>query len=277
MLPYFYIDKERMFDMSDLDIKAIPGINTVDGFNPADFVRRSTNADGSTSVYLEAKFRILWFRLHHPNGKLDTEIVRLDDKSACVCCRVYTSKDDPPEQYISKAYSHRYCTEESFGDRFLEIAETIAKGRALADAGYGTQFCFSGDTFTEEIADSPMSLPPEDDLEQPLASVPAAAVLAPPEPEPEPGPAAAKTPVQAAEAEKPAAPKTLQELIDTMTVEEAKGIKVDFGRYAGCTLGQIAVIRPGDLAWYVKNYTGHNIALKAGANVLLRAAEKLAS
>ena len=34
---------------------------------------------------------------------------------------------------------------------------------------------------------------------------------------------------------------------------------------------------PGDLAWYVKNYAGRNIALKAGATVLLNAVEKMAS
>ena len=42
---------------------------------------------------------------------------------------------DPADQFIGKAYSQRFPTEERFGDRFLEIAETVAKGRALADAG----------------------------------------------------------------------------------------------------------------------------------------------
>lgn len=34
---------------------------------------------------------------------------------------------------------------------------------------------------------------------------------------------------------------------------------------------------PGDLAWYVKNYSGHNLALKAGAIKLLEAAGQMAS
>lgn len=261
--------------MNESTGRKIPAINSVDGFNPADFVRVNPADDGSTDVYLDAKYRVLWFRLHHPDGKLDTEIVHLDDKSACVCCRVYVSKSDPPEQYIGKAYSHRFYSQELFGERFLEVAETVAKGRALADAGYGTQFCFSGDTNTEEIADAPIKLPPEDDSELPLASsgpersASSFQALTP-------AMNAGKTAVPDA-AKKTEPPKTLQEIIDTMSLEEAKAVKVDVGRYAGRTLGEIAVIQPGDLGWYVRNYAGKNLALKAGATVLLKAVEAMAS
>lgn len=250
--------------MSDMNAKTIQAINCVDGFNPADYVRVTTDENGNSDAYLEAKFRILWFRLHHPEGKLDPEIVHLDDRSACVCCRVYADKADPPEQYIGKAYSHRFSSQDTpFGDRFLEVAETIAKGRALADAGYGTQFCFSGDTNTAEIADSPVRLPQEDADERPV--VPTAPAAAAPTPTPVPAPAA-----------KPEQPKTLQELISTMSVEEAKAVRVDVGRYAGRTLGEIAMLQPADLSWYVKNYAGRNLALKAGATVLMNEVEKMA-
>lgn len=253
-----------------MNSKAIPAINSVDGFNPADFVRPSTNEDGSSDVYLDAKYRILWFRLHHPQGKLDPEIIHLDDHSACVCCRVYADRSDPPEQYIGKAYSHRFLSQDAFGDRFLEVAETIAKSRALADAGYGTQFCFSGDTGTVGFADSPVKLPPMDAPVQSTMVVPATVQL-PIQTEPK----AIPVPQNDASA-KPAPVKTLQELIDTMTLDEAKAVKIDVGRYAGRTLGEIAVSQPGDIAWYVRNYSGRNLALKAGATVLLNAAEKMA-
>jgi len=246
--------------------KKIPAINSVDGFNPADFVRVSETENGCRDVYLDAKYRVLWFRLHHPEGKLDPEIVHLDEKSACVCCRVYASRNDPPEQFIGKAYSHRFYSQEPFGERYLEVAETVAKGRALADAGYGTQFCFSGDTNTEEIADSPVKLPPEDAGELPYAAPnigDGTRSVARPKPVQTGGP------VQELRSE---APKTLQELIETMSIEEAKAVRVDVGRYAGRTLGEIAMIQPGDLGWYVRNYAGRNLALKAGAAVLLNAA-----
>ena len=260
--------------MSNNSGKMIPALNSVEGFNPSDFVRMNTGEDGSNDAYLDAKYRVLWFRLHHPEGKLDPEIIHLDDKSACICCRVYANKADPPEQFIGKAYSHRFLTDDPFGGRYLEVAETVAKGRALADAGYGTQFCFSGDTNTDEIADSPIHLPPEDVNEQPVVQVNSTPVISPVQTA-EP---AASVPAQSKQSQKsPEAPKTLEELLKTMSIEEAKAVKVDVGRYAGCTLGELAMTHPGDLAWYVKNYAGRNIALKAGATVLLNAVEKMAS
>lgn len=114
----------------------IPAINAVDGFNPADFVRTTVGEEGENDLYLDVKYRLLWFRLHHPNGKIDPELIRVDEKNAIVCCRIYADKADPADQFIGKAYSQRFSTEDRFGDRFLEIAETVAKGRALADAGY---------------------------------------------------------------------------------------------------------------------------------------------
>jgi hypothetical protein len=72
-------------------------------------------------------------------------------------------------------------------------------------------------------------------------------------------------------------PKTVEELAEWMTLDEAKNVKVDFGRYAGNTLGQIAMIKPADLQWYVEHYSGANKAIKAGAMVLLRSAQKMAS
>ena len=64
--------------------------------------------------------------------------------------------------------------------------------------------------------------------------------------------------------------------IEFTPIEQAKNVKVDFGRFSGWTLGEIAVKNPGDLAWYVKNYSGHNLALKAGATKLMEAVGQLA-
>lgn len=155
--------------MSELNTNtnAIPAINAVEGFNPADFVRNTVGEEGESDLYLDVKYRLLWFRLHCPNGKIDPELVHLDEKSAVVCCKVYADKADPADQFIGKAYSQRFPTEERFGDRFLEIAETVAKGRALADAGYGTQFCMNGETLASIIADAPIKMPPDEDAGHP--------------------------------------------------------------------------------------------------------------
>ena len=230
--------------MSESNSNVIPAINAVDGFNPADFVRTTVGEEGENDLYLDVKYRLLWFRLHHPNGKIDPELIRVDEKNAIVCCRIYADKADPADQFIGKAYSQRFSTEDRFGDRFLEIAETVAKGRALADAGYGTQFCMNGDALAGIIADAPIKMPPDEDAGHPGSVV---------------------------------ASFTAQPTADPPAFSQAKAVKVDFGRFSGWSLGEIAMKSPGDLAWYVKNYSGHNLALKAGATKLLETVGQMAS
>ena len=80
--------------MSESNFNVTPAINTVDGFNPADFVRTTVGEEGENDLYLDVKYRLLWFRLHHPNGKIDPELIRVDEKNAIVCCRIYADKAD---------------------------------------------------------------------------------------------------------------------------------------------------------------------------------------
>ena len=70
--------------MSESNSNVIPAINAVDGFNPADFVRTTVGEEGENDLYLDVKYRLLWFRLHHPNGKIDPELIRVDEKNAIV-------------------------------------------------------------------------------------------------------------------------------------------------------------------------------------------------
>lgn len=274
--------------MSESNSNVIPAINAVDGFNPADFVRTTVGEESENDLYLDVKYRLLWFRLHHPNGKIDPELIRVDEKNAIVCCRIYADKADPADQFIGKAYSQRFSTEDRFGDRFLEIAETVAKGRALADAGYGTQFCMNGETLASIIADAPIKMPPDEDAGHPGSVV--ASFTAQPTTDPpvfsqtatapkstQPTQQQVQPPVQQSHASAPEPPKTLDEYLRVMTIEQAKAVKVDFGRFSGWSLGEIAMKSPGDLAWYVKNYSGHNLALKAGATKLLETVGQMAS
>lgn len=265
--------------MNELNTSGIPAINAVEGFNPADFVRNTIGDEGETDLYLDVKYRLLWFRLHRPNGKIDSEIIQIDGRSAVVCCRVYADKSDPADQFIGKAYSQRFSTEERFGDRFLETAETAAKGRALADAGYGTQFCMNGETLASIIADAPIKMPPDEEPEHP-GNVAVTFTAQQPEGYVQMSSGAKtqkETPMQQVKPTASEPPKTLDEYLKIMTLDQAKTVKVDFGRFSGWTLGDIALKNPGDLAWYVKNYSGHNLALKAGATKLLEAVGQMAS
>ena len=44
-------------------------LNMVEGFNPTDYARTITDADGQQSQYLDVQYRKMWFRLRNPNGK----------------------------------------------------------------------------------------------------------------------------------------------------------------------------------------------------------------
>ena len=82
--------------MTETTMQVLHTINAVDGFNPAEFTRNLSNEDGGTSLYLDVKYRLLWFRLHRPQGKISSEIVSVTEKSAIVTCRLYADRSDPP-------------------------------------------------------------------------------------------------------------------------------------------------------------------------------------
>ncbi len=252
--------------MAETAKRIFPAVNAVDGFNPAEFTRELRNEDGSTSLYLDVRYRLLWFRLHRPDGKISSEVIHVDDRSAVVRCRLYNDRNDGAEQFVAQAFAQRFAGEGRYGGRYLETAETAALGRVLAAAGYGTQFCGLSDLPGGVIADAPVEMRrAEADAAAPdgkTAGQPAA-----------PGHLRIE-PVRPSAEEDPQ--QTLEALLDTMTLEDAKAVTVDFGRYAGCPLGDVALRKPGDIEWYARNYRGHNLALRAGAMLLLRAAARKA-
>ena len=151
-----------------------------------------------------------------------------------------------------------------------------------------TQFCMNGDALAGIIADAPIKMPPDEDAGHPGSVV--ASFTAQPTTDPpvfsqtatapkstQPTQQQVQPPVQQSHASAPEPPKTLDEFLRVMTIEQAKAVKVDFGRFSGWSLGEIAMKSPGDLAWYVKNYSGHNLALKAGATKLLETVGQMAS
>ena len=72
-------------------------------------------------------------------------------------------------------------------------------------------------------------------------------------------------------------PMSLDDYLNTMTLEDAKAVKVDCGYNAGKTLGEVGMRKPSDLDWYVQKYNGRNLALKAAAILLVNAAAQRAS
>ncbi len=111
-------------------------------FNASDKI---TNIRGKE--YLEVKWRIVWFRDEHPGGSIETAIASTDPLIMSATVKDETGRilgmghGSPKTQGVSAG-------------RPFEGAETAAIGRALAHAGFGTQF--TGEDEGEHLADSPV-------------------------------------------------------------------------------------------------------------------------
>ena len=111
-------------------------------FNPKDHVMDMRGKD-----YLEVKWRLVWFREEYPTGRIETEVVQHDP--VLMKATVFTD--------LGCTLASGYGTAKMQGvakSRPYEGAETAAIGRALAHAGFGSQF--TGEDEGENLADSPV-------------------------------------------------------------------------------------------------------------------------
>ena len=113
------------------NMSIINGLNKVDGFDPSAFLRRLTGENGEEQFYLDVKYRKLWFRLMHPEGKITKRIIKLENEFAIIESRVYLNRNDTEDAYISCAFAQRWRKEDdAYGLKYVETAETAAVGRA---------------------------------------------------------------------------------------------------------------------------------------------------
>ena len=272
------------------EMTAISELNRVDGFDPSKFMRKLTEVDEngqpSERMYLEVAYRKLWFRLKHPEGAIRKFIREVNDQFAIMEARVYLDRRDPEESYIANAIVKRYFhPEDKLGDKYLEIAETAAVGRALADAGFGIQFTDSSENPESGVVDSPIGVPygmgvntiTGEVMHTPQTPAPAAAnaaVNTAPNSVSMAAPMPQAQPVQSATQAQPSVPAftpemPVEQILPMMTMQFAINYVVDCGHYKGKTLGQVAQETPQSLEWYVTSYRGKNNVLRAAAKFLL--------
>lgn len=115
-------------------------------FNPKDHLMDMRGKD-----YLEVKWRLVWFRDEHPTGKITTAVLSFDPPV------VQATITDADGNLLSTGIGAPKLMGVA-KDRPFEGAETAAIGRALAHAGYGTQF--TGEDEGDNLADSPVARKP---------------------------------------------------------------------------------------------------------------------
>ena len=285
--------------MNEAIVKEMPAIselNHVDGFDPTKFMRKLTETDEngqpSERMYLEVAYRKLWFRLKHPEGAIRKFIREVNDQFAIMEARVYLDRRDPEESYIANAIVKRYFnSEDKLGDKYVEIAETAAVGRALADAGFGIQFTDSSENPESGVVDSPIGMPMGTPYGMPSGMGVNTVTGEVTHTSQTPAPAAANAvqngvsmaapmpqaqPVQSAPQAQPApaapaftATTPVEQILPQMTMQFALNYEVDCGVFKGKKLGQVAQEKPQSLEWYVNAYKGNNNILRAAAKYLL--------
>lgn len=113
-------------------------------FNPSEHL-----IDLKGKAYLQVMWRIVWMREEHPEWGVSTELVERGTGFAIFKATV----SDESNKIISTGFGSETATD--FKD-YLEKAETKAIGRALALAGFGTQFSPELDE-GERIVDAPVA------------------------------------------------------------------------------------------------------------------------
>ena len=138
------------------EVAEIRNLNKVEGFDPRKYMRLIQNEGQAGKYYLDVAYRKLWFRLRYPEGKIVKKILKLTEQVAIVEARVYLNRNDDEDNFISNALAQKYMTADGqFGNKFVELAETAAVGRALSDAGFGLQFADREGDIDPEVTEAP--------------------------------------------------------------------------------------------------------------------------
>ncbi len=246
--------------------EAVKNLNKVEGFDPMNYLRREETENG-ISFYLDTKFRLLWFRLAYPNGRIEKIPKVLNKDYATFEVRIYANANDDAGHFLANGFASRYKNETTeYGKNFVETAETAALGRALKDAGFGTQFCDIALPNDAAFVDSGIQIalgdiggdlpnPEEDGLPDGVEETP-------------------KEVIPKEEKIELSSDMPYEKLMELMTLDEAKKVKVTSGFDTGMTLGEIAIKKPKSIEYYATR-SGNNL-IKAAAAFMLQAAKSAA-
>lgn len=287
-------------------VPVVSELNKVPGFDPLRFLRKTK--DGWN---LDLKIKKLWFRLKYPTGRIKLSALKITDQLAIIEARVYFDKNDT--QPVSSFTSHKE-NKSTPGGLYIESAQHSAIDEALSAAGFGIQFVSAQNTNNSEAfasntpvikQNSEVKLNNEHITKEVKPSVETAKTKSLEtvtdnsdfeeivDDEEESTPVIEQTidtTQSVVESENTEIQETsvtdetytkdmdVDKICSLMSIEEAGNIIVPAGTCKGWTLSQVAERRPVSLKWYLTGYNGDDNILRAGAKMLLNAAEqKMAS
>lgn len=115
----------------------VAALNKVPGFDPLKLMsRRRTPGAEKEERYLDFRYKKLWFRLAHRQGRIRLNKLSVTEQLAIIEAQVYLELTDAnPVSSFTAA-----CTRGEAGDNYIESAQIKAMDQALTDAGFGLQF-----------------------------------------------------------------------------------------------------------------------------------------
>lgn len=237
--------KESMYEQ----VEVVRSLNYVEGFDPRKFMRLIQEEGQINKYYLDVAYRKLWFRLKYPDGKIETKMLKLTEQTAVIGAWIYVDHKDPENAFIANGIAQRNVSDDpQFGMHYVELAETAAVGRALSNAGFGSQFVDMEGDIDPMLTEAPI----EQNVFQNAKEVITQSTAAP-------------------EAVKPAITKEMpvEEIYPLLDQAAAASVVIQMGCHKGKTLGQVALERPGALEWYVNTYNGPDNLLRAASKYLM--------
>ena len=112
----------------------VAALNKVTGFDPLKLMQRGT-AKGSSD--LGTRYKKLWFRLAHREGRIRLNALKITDQLAIYEAQVYFDRSD---QNPVTSFTATCTREEAVNGKYIEGAQERAMDQALTDAGFGLQF-----------------------------------------------------------------------------------------------------------------------------------------
>lgn len=121
-------------------LKTLRSVHHVDGLQPEKLIAQIVNADGTVFSYLPVPYKIKWFYIIYPNGKIITEPPKaFTNTMAIITAKVYADRSDNIDDYIGigrKIFTLNDLTYQMNGETVYEKLCTQAIGRALTIAGF---------------------------------------------------------------------------------------------------------------------------------------------